>query len=582
MKSKTGILIGLFFIISLLLQTVLAAPISSSRHNLSANGPGPLRASAEQEICIFCHGTHMTLPSNPLWNRSEAGDDYIPYSSSTAVALPGQPTGESILCLSCHDGTIALGKVGNRGAPIQMRGGVTTLPSHAYDRPGWPRGRSAPGYLGRDLSDDHPISFKYKSSMVSHRSELVDPGSLTGPVKLDAMGELQCTSCHNAHDDTFGYFLVMSNVASALCMTCHQKNFWSQSSHKLSSSGWNNIPPDPWPVVGLRSTTVADSACENCHMPHTAGGSERLLIYNNEEDNCTACHNGHVAKDDVLADFDKFSVHPVTSTVGVHDPIESAVIQSRHVECVDCHEPHASSAIGTKDLPGALNNVRGIDLDGTTVRPIVYEYQLCFRCHADSAVQPGSPILRQLDQLNVRLEFDTGSPSFHPLAGPGVNADVPSLIEPLTETSTITCGDCHNSNSSSKAGGPGPDGPHGSIYPSILIRQYQNQDNTPEGPSAYALCYGCHDRDSILNNDSFKQHDMHTAGIRAPCSACHDPHGISSIQGNATNNSNLINFDITIVTPNANGELRFEDRGSFAGACFLNCHGKVHNPLSYP
>lgn len=75
---------------------------------------------------------------------------------------------------------------------------------------------------------------------------------------------------------------------------------------------------------------------------------------------------------------------------------------------------------------------------------------------------------------------------------------------------------------------------------------------------------------------------MHTAGIKAPCSACHDPHGISSVQGNAINNSNLINFDITIVSPNASGEIRFEDRGTFAGACYLNCHGKAHDPLTYP
>ncbi len=582
MKNKIGISISLFFIINFLSQAALAAPISTTRHNLSATGPGPLRASSEQRICIFCHGTHNVRPAAPLWNRDELGTDYIPYSSSTAEAFPGQPSGASLLCLSCHDGTIALGNVKNRAKPIQMRGGITTMPREAHDRRRWPRGRPAPGYLGRDLSDDHPISFKYTSLLASNSGELVDPEILTGPVKLDDWGELQCTTCHDVHDNTFDNFLVMSNLASALCITCHKKNFWSQSSHKLSSSRWNNIPPDPWPVVGSRKNTVAESACDNCHMPHTAGGNERLLIYDEEEQNCAACHNGNVAKYDVMADFKKYSVHPVTSTTGEHDPIEPAVIETRHVECVDCHEPHASSPIATGGLSGALNNVRGINLAGIEVKPIEYEYQLCFRCHADSVVKPPSSTTRQLEQLNVRLEFDMGSPSFHPVAGIGVNPDVPSLIAPLTETSTITCGDCHNSNSSSKVGGPGPDGPHGSIYPALLTRQYQNQDNTPEGPSAYALCYGCHDRNSILNDDSFSQHAMHTAGIRAPCSACHDPHGISSIQGNATNNSNLINFDLTIVSANANGEIRFEDRGTFAGACFLNCHGKVHDPLSYP
>ncbi|MDH3439795.1 MAG: cytochrome C, partial [Gammaproteobacteria bacterium] len=68
---------------------------------------------------------------------------------------------------------------------------------------------------------------------------------------------------------------------------------------------------------------------------------------------------------------------------------------------------------------------------------------------------------------------------------------------------------------------------------------------------------------------------------RAPCSACHDPHGISITQGSSDNNSHLINFDTSIVFPNSSGELRFEDRGSQTGACFLACHNSDHDDLSY-
>ena len=56
---------------------------------------------------------------------------YIPYSSSSLQAKPGQPTGTSKLCLSCHDGTIALGSVVSRNQPIAMAGGRSKSPAKA-------------------------------------------------------------------------------------------------------------------------------------------------------------------------------------------------------------------------------------------------------------------------------------------------------------------------------------------------------------------------------------------------------------------------------------------------------------------
>ena len=47
------------------------------------------------------------------------------------------------------------------------------------------------------------------------------------------------------------------------------------------------------------------------------------------------------------------------------------------------------------------------------------------------------------------------------------------------------------------------------------------------------------------------------------------------------NNSNLINFNSAIVTKSSGGLLKFEDTGLYTGRCYLTCHGKDHNPLSY-
>ena len=72
---------------------------------------------------------------------------------------------------------------------------------------------------------------------------------------------------------------------------------------------------------------------------------------------------------------------------------------------------------------------------------------------------------------------------------------------------------------------------------------------------------------------------MHVRGADIPCNICHDPHGVSSTQGSARN-ARLINFQTGIVTP-SNGNMYWERVGTNGGRCYLNCHGKNHNPLSY-
>lgn len=552
-------------------EAAWAASVLDSKHNLSVSGPGPIKSTTEAEVCIFCHTPHGARRDVPyLWNRADSTVNYTTYESSTLYATVGQPTGASKLCLSCHDGTIALGAVLSRPGEIPFAGGLRFLPS-------------GPSLLGTDLSDDHPVSLLYDQALAAAQGELASPSTLTGEVKLDASGMLQCTSCHDPHDDANGKFLVASNQFSNLCVTCHTKRDWDFSSHALSNAVWLGTGPDPWPRTDF--ATVAENGCENCHSPHTAGSHAELLNYLIEEDNCLVCHNGNVAGKDIEADLVKFYAHRVQDFIGEHSPTEDfAAGPPTHVECVDCHNPHRVTNLPATapDVPGPLVGVTGVTASGAQVPESTFVYEICFKCHADNNVLSTSAIARQLPQINTRLEFDVTNPSFHPVEVPGKNMNVPSLISPLSITSVINCTDCHNSNDSPAAGGTGAGGPHGSDNQFLLERTYSTNDFTQESSLAYALCYKCHDRNSILNDDSFAEHDRHIRGEDAPCSACHDPHGISASQGTATNNSHLINFDLNIVSPNGQGQQFFEDRGTFAGACSLNCHGEEHNLESYP
>jgi len=578
MKKTSNYLIVILLLSGLVLlpgyNGLIAQPLAPSqiifntKHNLSISGLGTVKSTTERRMCIFCHIPHHASTEIPyLWNRALSAAEYTSYQSTTMYAVAGQPTGASKMCLSCHDGTIALGALVSETQEIEFAGGLRFMPE-------------GPSKLGTDLSDDHPVSFEYDNVLFMNNNELQDPSGLTSEVMLDSEGFLQCTSCHDPHRNDYGSFLVKDNTFSAICTTCHKKDGWDLSLHSTSAAVWNGTGSDPWPHTPYN--TVSENGCENCHRPHTAGGHERLLNYAFEEDNCIICHNGNAASSNIEIEITKTYRHPVQDYTGVHDAAEDFTSGSvpDHVECSDCHNPHQanSDTAVAPFVPGALKGVTGIDSSGQRVENSSYEYEICYNCHADNNVISMLPLTREIADLNTRLEFDPVNPSFHPVEIEGVNPDVPSLLFPYTISSIIYCTDCHSNDDTA-----GPAGSHGSIYEYLLEENYTTDDDTIETATAYALCYKCHDRNSILADQSFSKHSLHLgATVNAPCSACHDAHGISDIQGNSINNTHLINFDINIVNMNSASERYFEDLGTFTGRCFLNCHANEHNPKQYP
>ncbi len=557
----------------------LAVSIVDTKHNLSASGPGDVRALIEDRICVFCHTPHNATPLTPLWNKKIEPKAYELYQSTTLSAVPGQPSGPTRLCLSCHDGTIALGDVVNPPSGTPGIINMTTVRLSSGMR----------SYLGADISNDHPVAFSYYDA-ASSNSELAD----TLPPILQIYGgrNVHCTTCHDPHDNSFGNFLVMDNKYSALCITCHDnKTGWAGSAHATSTAVW-----DP-PAIEELPQTVAEYGCESCHIPHGAGGPKRILRFLEEEQNCYPCHNGTVVGvKNIEAQFAKTSNHPVkATTIDVtadhHDPAESVVGLQGHVECVDCHNPHA--AINTQTEPpaeppaasGSLAGVSGIRISGIEVTPVENQYELCFKCHGFSS-NSLSVIERWIDQNNTMLEFNTINASYHPVTAVGKNSDVPSLpygIKPDVN-SFIYCVDCHDSDESSAIGGIGPRGPHGSKWTPILRQQYGDgvsylAESLTESESVYALCYRCHDRNILLNDNGTSStflHGKHVVEKKVPCYMCHDPHGVESTAGNG-DHTHLINFAIMVSAYAANPAPYFTDMGSRTGSCTLVCHGITHD-----
>jgi len=608
MKRKTGpshASWSLFLLLFLCLIPLWgrASSVLDSPHNLAVSGTGSIRAASQTDVCIFCHTPHGGDSQTPLWNHHGSTATYTPYSSTTMIATVGQPNGSSVLCLSCHDGTVALGMVDSWSKPIKMRGDVTVMPAGSTN-------------MGTDLSQDHPISFTYNSQLATQQGELVDPSTLTGTVKLDQNSQMQCTSCHDPHNDQFGSFLVKDNSGSALCTTCHLPPAWTGSAHHLSAVSLKGaatqiearglLPKtsarsgaaarsDPDAVSRIlaksRAKTVGANACANCHTSHRAAGRQQLLLSARQEQTCFACHNGTVVRQNIEAEFNKTSVHPVLQSTALDSSARSNIRTSLlkvspQVTCSGCHDSHTAKN-STSRAPlasGPILGVKGVTRSGAVANPIRFEYELCFRCHGDSAVRSAASVNRLAPQMNLRLAFNPANRSYHPVIERGKSANVPSLIAPYTANVMIKCTDCHNNDQGPGAGGTGPRGPHGSAFAPLLEKRLNMTDEGGESLANYALCYKCHSRDSILSDQSFhatnslgqdRGHRFHVVDQNTACTTCHDSHGVAL-------NPHLINFNPVYVTPGSSGQIQYISTGVFRGTCTLTCHGFDHELSSYP
>lgn len=231
-----------------LVVTSAFAGIASTKHNLSTTGPGAVKATSEERICVFCHTPHHAITDSagvsvPLWNHSLSSASYQLFSSSTLLSPTSpdiQPDGSSRLCLSCHDGTVAIGSVVNTG---------TTLSSLSMQGTGtggvMPAGTSN---VGTDLSGDHPISIELNSSLIAEKAIQCNNNLVSfkvcrppagSPVLLEKTNNryggspsgvgVQCGSCHDAHEDPVPGTTVFLRVGDRnnheqLCSACHISN----------------------------------------------------------------------------------------------------------------------------------------------------------------------------------------------------------------------------------------------------------------------------------------------------------------------------------------------------------------------
>jgi hypothetical protein len=383
-----------------------AARISDIRntvHNFSSTSGNTVRAQTEDEVCVFCHTPHAATQTQttPLWNRKLSTATYTPYSSASLDATGlDQPGGSSKLCLSCHDGTIAIGQVNVLNGAFAS-GNIAMVGNRAD---GTIRGSTSDpatgentGYtrrLGVDLRNDHPISFTYNDALAVTDTDLRKPSLSNGlianrvpgvrpKVPLEN-GQVQCTTCHDPHIrdtvETNIKFLRLNRFQKTdpsgtgtfdetndiLCLACHPKDGWVGSAHALSTVA-NEQYTDAaatqrqFPL----GTTVAKAACLNCHDPHTVQGAKRLLREGTnsaanpksggspaQEEVCYACHSatGNLSAVTTLK-------NQGTSGFGVPD-IKTDFTATRRMPIATQPETHEiTGGAGGKDLIETASNL---------------------------------------------------------------------------------------------------------------------------------------------------------------------------------------------------------------------------------
>jgi predicted CXXCH cytochrome family protein len=203
----------LVFFVCALLSTGLFAVITGSAHDFSGYG------WSGGEICAPCHTPHNAITPQlvPLWNHTSAAgpwSQYVDTGTGTLDATVNQPAGVSRACLSCHDGSVALDSFGGVVGSVM----IGTINANAD--------------FGTDLTNDHPISFTYNTALATADGELHDPvtanSGLGGTIQNDMLfsDSLECASCHDVHNTAAVAgtpLLRITNAASALCLTCHDK-----------------------------------------------------------------------------------------------------------------------------------------------------------------------------------------------------------------------------------------------------------------------------------------------------------------------------------------------------------------------
>lgn len=198
--------------------------VSGTKHDFTTLG-----TTGSGHLCFTCHYPHKTpAQSQLMWNHQLSGNNFGWSDATTTSGGTTYPTninswsGSTKLCLSCHDGTVAVGDVMN-GTDWDLTIFVT--------------GNRQIATSTGDMRGNHPVAVPYPYNQTANTYNGITtgvnvnlPGFVAAPADVKIFADptsagsnrgIECASCHNPHDSSKGKFLRADK--GAICQRCHAK-----------------------------------------------------------------------------------------------------------------------------------------------------------------------------------------------------------------------------------------------------------------------------------------------------------------------------------------------------------------------
>lgn len=227
---------------------------------------GAAVTNANVGLCTYCHTPHKAQQSHLLWNHTLSANSFSWTDASTTTGGTNLPTitsaytGPTVKCLSCHDGTVAIGDVS--WYKEQQNKGVNALDASKLGA-GLLIGNLAPdgssefqiATAAGDMKGNHPVAvaFPYAGAKNTYNGTTTgtealasgwqaDPRTLGIRLFTDNSGVgtdivagatatktgIECSSCHDPHnkaavEDLFLRGKLAGNDSTYICNKCHNK-----------------------------------------------------------------------------------------------------------------------------------------------------------------------------------------------------------------------------------------------------------------------------------------------------------------------------------------------------------------------
>lgn len=477
--------------------------------------------------CLMCHVKHNVFSNRMNTNAALTAPRAMnlrtdiavtPTASSGYAATDYSATTPFGICLSCH--TSALTKDAARQA-------------------------------SETNSTQTPAITQANYNTSAHQYNVATTMKTVGTAAFNA----NCSKCHNAKNGE-GTTTFQNNAASGKAFGTHD----SSTRRLLAALG------------GTPGTDYEEGFCYRCHSKaaDAIGGTKKTVDANDWYGAVTTMSGGST---DIYQAFQKANKHNVAGYSSLHKPSSTDetlayISANKHIECDDCHNPHAAGATkhtqGTNAVSAVLSSVSGAIPSGTygttgtgtnwsmgtttySLNTATKEYEICFKCHSNANT---SLATWNSTWTNVALEFNPSNQSYHPVVGalpatdPGANGSNRLAANQLsggwTPGQTMYCSDCHGNDAAS----PAAQGPHGSARAFILKGPntywptnasgvlYQTGSSSVAADLTGLFCLNCHPlRVSAIAratwyNNVHTEHDGPQLGNVA-CIRCHIlvPHG---------------------------------------------------------